>query len=355
MARQNKVHIIRDKISESLFSENWQAGERFSSEPQLVLKYGVSRQTVRKALQELIDAGYLRPVKGSGTFVTEKAVAKRYKRSYSIGILVTYLSDYIFPTIIRELEEVFTLSGFTVQLASTGNSTLRERELLQKMLANKVDGIVLEPTKSALPNPNADLYQELLERGFPLVTIHSTYKDMPFPTVALDDEEAGFMAGTRLLEQHLGPVAAILKSDDLQGHRRYQGLLKAHRAYHMTFDDQKVFWYATEDIKYFPDQASALLERVKGSRSIVCYNDQIGLMLEEILLSRGFRIPEDFAIVSIDDSRLAPLAPVPLTSVHSPIREIGQTAARHLLRLINGEQFNPEKIFTPTLTERKSG
>lgn len=354
MARQNKVMILREKISDSLFNDAWQAGDRFPSEPQLVLKYGVSRQTVRKALQSFIDEGYLNPVKGSGTYVTEKAVAKRYKKTYSIGILVTYLSDYIFPIIIRELEEVFTEAGFTVQLASTGNSTLRERELLLKMLANRVDGIVLEPTKSALPNPNSDLYEELLSKNFPIITIHSSYNDMPFPTVALDDEAAGFAAASRLLGKKYESVAAILKSDDLQGHRRYQGILRAHRAYAKDFDDQKVFWYTTEDIKTFPQQSEAILRRIEGSRAIVCYNDQIGLMLENMLLDAGKKIPEDYAIISIDDSRLAPLAPVPLTSVKSPIKEIGQTAARNLLRLINGEQFNPNKIFTPKVIVRKS-
>lgn len=354
MARQSKVSIIRERICDSLFNEAWQAGDRFSSEPQLVLKYGVSRQTVRKALQSLIDEGYLKPIKGSGTYVTEKAVARRYKKSYSIGILVTYLSDYIFPTIIRELEETFTEAGFTVQLASTGNSTLKERELLLKMLSNRVDGIVLEPTKSALPNPNADLYENLLAQNFPVITIHSSYNNMPFPTVALDDEAAGFMAAAHLLEKKYESVAAILKSDDLQGHRRYQGVLRAHRAYAKNFDDQKVFWYTTEDIKTFPGQAEAIMKRIEGSRAVVCYNDQIALMLEDILLAHGARIPEDYALVSIDDSKLAPLAPVPLTSVKSPIKEIGQTAARHLLRLINGEKFNPNKTFEPSLTIRQS-
>ncbi len=354
MARQNKVNMIRDKISESLFNDVWRAGDRFPSEPQLVLKYGVSRQTVRKALQSFIDEGYLKPVKGSGTYITEKAVARRYKKTYTIGILVTYLSDYIFPLIIRELEEVFSAAGFSVQLASTGNSTLKERELLQKMLANRVDGIILEPTKSALPNPNIDIYEELLAKNFPVVTIHSSYGNLDFPTVALDDAEAGALAASYLLEHRAEPIAAVLKSDDLQGHRRYQGIMRAHRQYGRRFNDQKVFWYTTEDIHQFKEQSDALLKRIRDSRSLVCYNDQIAMLTEEILLDAGLKIPEDYAVVSIDDSKYAALAPVPLTSVHSPIQEIGKTAAEHLLRLINGEQFDANKIFKPRLIRRDS-
>lgn len=354
MSRPSKVEFIREKISQSLFGENRQAGERFLSEPQLVLKYGVSRQTVRKALKPLIDKGYLETVRGSGTFVTSKAVAKRHCQSYSVGILVTYLSDYIFPAVIRELEQVFTASGFSVQLASTGNSTFKERELLEKMLRNGVDGIVLEPTKSALPNPNTSLYRDLAARNFPLIMIHSAYPKLDIPAVCLDDEAAGRMAAEYLLEAGKLPVAAVLKSDDLQGHRRYRGILEAHRRAGLDFDDEKVFWYTTEDIGNFSELKDTVCRRLRGAGSAVCYNDQTALVLEEMLLEEGLLIPEDFALVSIDNSKLAELAPVPLCSVASPVRRIGKTAAEQLLRLIHGERFEAGLCFEPELIVRDS-
>ncbi len=354
MASGYKFEKLQEAIAESLFTSSWQVGDRFQSETQLCNKYKVSRQTVRKAMDALVEQGLLIRKQGSGTYVTEKAVARRNIRTHNIGILVTYLSDYIFPIIIKELEEVFSGAGYTVQLASTGNSSKRERELLLKMLNNNVDGIILEPTKSALPSPNTDLYQDLMRRNFPMVSIHASYSDVDIPNVALDDNEAGYLAASHLLNLRHEQIGAILKSDDLQGHHRYRGILRAHAQSKTPFDDHNVFWYTTEDITRFDNLEPTILERLKNCSAVVCYNDQVALAYENMLLNSGRRIPQDQAIVSIDDSKYAPMAPVPLTSVHSPIGDIGKTAAELLLRLIGGEKIDHPHLFAPTLVRRPS-
>ena len=354
MPKGYKFEKLQETIADSLATNPWHVGDRFHSETQLCNKYKVSRQTIRKAMQGLVDDGLLVRRQGSGTYVTEKAVARRNTRTHIVGILVTYLSDYIFPIIIKELEEVFSGAGYTVQLASTGNSSKRERELLLKMLKSNVDGIILEPTKSALPSPNTLLYRELLDKNFPMVTIHASYNDVALPLVALDDNEAGYLAANHLLSLSHDRIGAILKSDDLQGHRRYQGILRAHAAHQTSFDDQKVYWFTTEDSRNFRSLEQPILERLRNCSAVVCYNDLVALEYENMLLRAGLRIPQDQAIVSIDDSRYAAIAPVPLTSVHSPIAEIGQTAAKQLLRLISGEQFDASQLFTPTLVKRAS-
>ncbi len=222
------------------------------------------------------------------------------------------------------------------------------------MLNNNVDGIILEPTKSALPSPNTDLYQDLLKRNFPMVSIHATYSDVDIPSVTLDDNEAGFLAASHLLALRHTQIGAILKSDDLQGHQRYRGILRAHSQNKIPFDDKNVFWYTTEDISRFDNLEPTILERLKNCSAIVCYNDQVAFAYEKMLLNSGLNIPQDQAIASIDDSKYAPMAPVPLTSVHSPIGEIGKTAAELLLRLINGEKIEHPHVFRPTLVRRQS-
>lgn len=354
MARLSKVDKLLETLKQDLRTNPWTTGERYFSEHQLCAKYNVSRQTVRKATDVLVEDNLLVRVKGSGTFVTEHAVSLRQTKTHSIGILVTYLSDYIFPTIIKELERSFSQAGFTVQLASTANSSARERVLLQQMLNSGVDGIILEPTKSALPNPNVTYYQELEAKGFPMICIHSRYPGLNLPVVGVDDEEAGFLAAKHLLEKQHRRIAAVLKSDDLQGHARYRGILKAHQTLGINFDDRHVYWYSTEDISSFEAHAQPVLERLRGCSAVIAYNDQMALPLQKMLMDAGQRIPEDFAMASIDDSKYANYACTPLTSVRSPSSQIGITAADHLLRLIRGEVFTPGKIFTPTLNQRQS-
>lgn len=354
MSKQYKSDKLHEVLLNDLIENSWHAGERFYSEHQLCIKYDVSRQTVRKGTNALADEGLLRRIKGSGTYVTEKAVSLRHTKTHSIGVLVTYLSDYIFPVVIKELERAFTGAGYTVQLASSSNSSARERTLIRKMLDSEVDGIILEPTKSALPNPNMDIYEELAQKGFPLITIHSSYPGMNLPSITVDDTEAGYLATKHLLRLGHRQIGGVLKSDDLQGLNRYKGILKAHRELNLNFNDQRVYWYTTEDLGHFEDLDEAILDRLTSSTAVVVYNDQIGIMVQRMLLDAGLRIPKDCSMVSIDDSKFARLAPVPLTSVRSPCSEIARTAAEQLLELISGVNFKPGKVFKPSLTIRES-
>lgn len=354
MPKGYKFQRLYKALLEILKTNNWETGDRFHSETQLCNKFDVSRQTVRKALAQLVDEGFLIKKHGSGTFITEKAIAKRNVKTNVIGILVTYLSDYIFPVIINQLEQQFTRAGFAVQLASSGNSTKLEGELLQKMLQNNVDGIILEPTRSAFPSPNINLYKELTKQKYPMVTIHSNFDEVDIPTVALNDKKAGFLACEHLFKKHHQNIGAIIKADDLQGHNRYKGILEAHSQRNLIFDDKNVYWYTTEDISNFHLLEDAVLNRLENCSAVICYNDQIAIEYEKMLLNKNFKIPEDKSIISIDNSKYAELAPVPLTSVESPIKEIGIQAAKLLLQQIQGEAYPDEIILEPQLVVRKS-
>lgn len=345
---------LNNQLKSDLMNNNWKEGQRFYSENQLCQKYGLSRQTVRQALSALTDEGLLVSRKGSGTFVTAEAVNRRFSRTRTIGILVTYLSDYIFPIIIKELERIFTAEGYYVYLASTRNSVAQERKLLEAMLEKNVDGIILEPTKSALPNPNRDLYSQLLKSNYPLITINSAYPDLPFPQVALDDDQAGFIAAQYLLQSGHRQIGGLFKSDDMQGHLRYRGFQRALLQAGAAFADKQIYWYTTEDLPDLDIGGDQILRRLSGCSAVVTYNDQIAIRLIDLLQQHGLRVPEDLSIISIDDSRLASVSSVPLTSVRNPSSEVGKVAARNLLRLINGQNFDAGQSFAPQLVVRKS-
>lgn len=355
MVQKNKKFItLAQDLRDDLNSSNWKAGQRFYSENQLCQKYELSRQTVRQAIALLVDENLLESRRGSGTYVTENAVSRRNHQSRTIGIIVTYLSDYIFPVIIKELEKVFTAADYYVYIASTGNSVSQERKLIQAMIEKKVDGIILEPTKSALPNPNLDIYRELQSEGYPIICINSYYPGLNLPLVALNDEQAGYIATKHLIDAGHTKLGAVLKSDDIQGHLRYSGFQKVILEKGAELMDERVFWYTTEDLNDLEDDADHIRNRLKGCTAVLCYNDQIALRVMSMLNESGIEVPDDVSIVSIDDSRFAGLGAVPLTSVYNPASEIGRVAAENLLRLIAGQNITAGRIFEPHLTERKS-
>ena len=98
-----KYRFLVDTIKEKIKNGEYEPGERMESENTLSDQFGYSRQTVRQALSVLEQEGLIERRRGSGTYISSES--RRTPRGNSIAIVTTYISDYIFPTIIRGIEE----------------------------------------------------------------------------------------------------------------------------------------------------------------------------------------------------------------------------------------------------------
>ena len=99
----------------------------------------------------------------------------------------TYVDSYIFPPVVRGIERVLSKRGYTTQIAFTGNRVSREQDILNNLIDKDIiDGLIVEPAKSALPNPNLHYYQELKERGIPIPVSYThldVYKRQGLPHI----------------------------------------------------------------------------------------------------------------------------------------------------------------------------
>ena len=108
--------------------------------------------------------------------------------------------------------------------------------------------MIVEGTKTALPNPNIDLYANLKEQGIPVVFINGFYPELKKPIyVVADDRAGGRTLCETLLKKGHRRIAGIFKSDDIQGHRRYAGYAEALRAAGIPLNDDNVLWFTTEN------------------------------------------------------------------------------------------------------------
>ncbi|WP_411677349.1 GntR family transcriptional regulator [Caproicibacter sp.] len=342
------VNWIRQKIE----SKELKYGDKLYSENELSSMFEISRQTIRQAIKLLEQEKLLESRQGSGTYVVFDPSAR--KPNMTIGVVTTYVGSYIFPNIIKGIEKVLTENGYSMQLAFTHNKVENERSVISSMLGKGVDGMIVEPTKSGLPNPNLDLYRKINEDKIPMIFINSFYPALDLPHVSLNDHNAGFLAADCLIRKGHRRIAGIFKLDDYQGHRRYAGYVDALIRSGLGLRDENVLWYSTEDFSSLSGDAKRILSRIDGCTSVVCYNDQIAISLVSLLKSRGFGIPDDVSLIGVDNSDLATLCEVPLTSVSHPKELLGETAARNLLHLISDPRFSATVEFKPELMERSS-
>ncbi len=335
-----KYIVLARLLREELAAGGNKPGYRLPTEETLSRRYGMSRQTVRHALQLLVEDGIIEKRQGSGSYLSGSQSAA----PPPVAIVVTFVDDYIFPTVLHNAQQVFAQRGYPTVVYATENRVSREREILQQLLTVPLSGVLVEGSKTALPCANADLYRALRERGVPVLFFQGCYWDLEqFPSVCDDNFGGGLQLARHLIGQGHRRVGGIFKSDDMQGPQRYHGLLTGLFQAGLTVEDAHFCWYDTEDRLALVNRQDAgflrrfLKERLADVTAVVCYNDEIAHFLIRELLTLGRQVPQDMAVVSFDNSYYSQMEPVTITSLSHYQHKTGEVAAQALLALMHGE------------------
>lgn len=352
-AERYKYGKLAGELRTAIESGSYAAGRRLPSETELARQRGCSRQTVRQAIDLLEAEGYVSRMRGSGAYVKERPAT--VARVRTIGVISTYVDDYIFSAIIRGIETVLTAHGCTMQLAFTHNRAELEAKALLAMLDKGVDGLIVEPTKSGFVALNQELYLQIRDAGIPLLFFNAYYPAMPFfPHVAMDDQEAGRLVTAYLLQKGHRRIAGVFQADDLQGQLRYAGYVRALMQRGLMPEPEHVLWFTTQDISYLAQDMDRILRTIQDCTALVCYNDRVAFPICRELANRGVAVPEELAVISIDNSDLAIACDPPLTSAAHPGDLLGRTAAEQILRLMEQPDYKAGMEFRPELEIRQS-
>ncbi|WP_078593928.1 GntR family transcriptional regulator [Evansella clarkii] len=361
---ETKYNYVKNKIKSKILQGFIQPHQKISSENELMKEYQVSRHTIRKAIDALVNDGWIYKKQGAGTFCADRTHYKTTSpdRTKNIAVITTYFSDYIFPTIIRGAEGYLSEHGYQVTVFSTNNDHEQERRCLEAVLSQQFDGVIVEPTKSALPNPNINYYLNIERVGIPYVMIHAYYDELEPTHVVMDDVEGGRIQVKHLIDQGHEHILGFFKNDDIQGMKRMKGFIKAHRESGVPLSPQNIITYTTETKDTVPKQTlrKKLEEGKDLPTSIVCYNDQLALLLLDVIREMQLKVPEDISIIGYDDSFLSVAAEVKLTTVKHPQENMGIEAGKIIQQLIEQKQepslnkiVNPV-VFQPELVVRNS-
>jgi GntR family transcriptional regulator, arabinose operon transcriptional repressor len=366
MVQQTKHQMVLAKIKEWITSGQVKPGDKIYSENELVKMFGVSRHTVRQAVGDLVHEGWLYREQGAGTFCSNRLVQNQITNqdstpnSKNIGVITTYISDYIFPLIIKGIESYLSEQGYSLTLACTNNDVELEKQCLQSMLSRNIDGLIVEPTKSSSYNPNINYYLELEHRNIPYLMINQFYSQLIPSHIIINDEKGGFLATDHLIKLGHEKIIGIFKTDDLQGVYRMKGFIRAFRENNIPFFPEMIINFTTEE------QKEKLIENIKDilissearPTGIVCYNDQVALSVFNVLRELNLTVPKDISIVGYDDSYLAEATEIKLTSVTHPKEKMGIDAAKWIVSAVenkNSEGSTQHSIvYEPELIVRNS-
>ncbi|WP_077304981.1 GntR family transcriptional regulator [Terribacillus halophilus] len=339
---QTKYAIVKQAIKSKILDGTYEPHAKIPSESVMMKQFDVSRHTVRLAIGELVNEGWLYREQGAGTFCADRSkhqLQQNGMQNKNIAIVTTYISDYIFPSIIRGAEAFLSEHGYNVSLFNTDNNHEKEREYLERIITTGFDGAIIEPTKSASANPNINYYLNLERLQIPYIMINAYYDALEPFRVLVDDERGAFLQTEHLIQQGHRDIVGFFKTDDMQGTLRMKGYLKAHRENKVPINPKHIVTYKTEEKHQKPiHELEVLLDQADAKPTgLVCYNDELAIKLLDVLRTRDMKVPQDMSIVGFDNSNLAELSEVKLTSVEHPKAELGRAAGKLIIDLIESK------------------
>ncbi len=350
--KELKYFQLMEEIKTQILSGDIKSGEKLPSENELSAHYQVSRQTVRKALAILENEGYIYAEHGRGTFCSE--LVRHSGNSKNIAVITTYISDYIFPRVIKGLDTVFTREGYSILLKNTRNSRSIEARCLEEMLQKDIDGIIIEPSKSQIYCKHMNLYEKLDEYKIPYVFIQGCFEQMKEkPHVLMDDREGGYLITKYLIENGHKHIIGVFKADDVQGQNRHKGYVKALAEAQIVYDPDNVIWFYTEDRAIHPyESIRKMIKEQHPIDAVVCYNDQIAGKVIQAIKNEGLSVPDDISVTGYDNSYMSDVEGVRLTTIAHPQEKLGEMAAEMLLELITNvgdNEKSPQILIKPEI------
>ncbi len=335
-----KYKLLADKLREKIKLDIKNGIQKLPTEEELSKKYKVSRQTVRQALTLLEQTGLIEKRKGSGSYIT--GLLPEEDKNV-ITLILCSDQEYIYPNLIDDIKRTLFSVGYSLDVYATNNHLYEERHILESLIKKRPRGIIVEGSKSALPNMNVDLYRQLQFNGAKLVFLHNTYRNFEEVDYVKDDNRGGSYALVKhFYELGHRKIGGIFHNDDLQGLERFQGFMEAMRDLKLFVDDDQVAWFHTADYDAIrQNQNSKFLSNIlpnliRNCSAILVYNDEIAYWVIRELYKTNSNSYEELALASFDNTYLSNSNYLQLTTLSHKPHEMGERVATMMIDKLKG-------------------
>jgi LacI family transcriptional regulator len=317
---------------------------------------GVSPATVSRVLNMKEDVAddlkyrVLAAVSELGYRRNGPARSLRTRAAMVLALVISDITNPFFTAIVRGVEDVALLAGYSVVLANADEDVAKESRYLEVAAAEQMAGVLMTPASSKLSSIGV-----LHERNIPVVTIDRRLADSSVDSVTVNNRRAVLSATEHLISQGCqrvgfvaGPIAITTGASRLAGYRA------ALRAVGRP-EDAGLIAYADFRTEGGYAATRQLLDSRNPPDGLVISNNLMTVGGMQAITEAGLRVPDDIAVVGFDDANWATALRPPLTVVRQPTYDIGRIAAELLLRRIGGESFPPKHVvLRAELVERGS-
>ncbi|MCM3767168.1 catabolite control protein A [Neobacillus niacini] len=299
------------------------------------------KPVTRKKVMEVIDRLGYRP----------NAVARGLasKKTTTVGVIIPDISNIFFAELARGIEDIATMYKYNIILSNSDQNKDKELHLLNTMLGKQVDGIVFMGG-----HITPDHVEEFERSQVPIVLAGSIEESKQIPSVNIDYEQAAYDSVKEFIDrghQQIAFVISPLYEPDISV-KKLNGYKRALAEANIPVNEELII-----EGEYTYDSGIEAFEKLLESSvkptAIFVGADEMALGVVHGAEDKGYHIPEDFEVITSDNTRLSLMVRPQLTTIVQPLYDIGAVAMRLLTKLMNKEKVAEQTVVLPHRIEHR--
>lgn len=278
----------------------------------------------------------------------QAAVNLRLRKNQSIGLIVPSLANPFFSTIASIISKTFYHRDYSIYMIDCDESQQIEKEIINRISAQNLDGLIIIPSGNEY-----DHLERVISIKLPTIFIDRYFEDLPIPFVSTDHFQGALWAVELLVKNGHKKIACIQGNPTVVSNtERVKGYRAGIEKYGLDYEHIGGYEF-TRGTGY--EETKNILQLKERPTAIFALSDTISLGVLEAIKEQGYCIPEDFSLVSFDNSEYLDYLECPITSIAHPVEEIAKRAVDLLFeRMENRSSLQKPSLFTPKLIKRNS-
>ncbi|MCF6166547.1 Catabolite control protein A [Furfurilactobacillus rossiae] len=263
------------------------------------------------------------------------------KKTTTIGVIIPDLTNSYFSELARGIDDVALMYKYNIILASSDENHDKELQVVDNLTAKQVDGIIFMGNQVS-----KDLRDAFNRANAPIVFAGSVDPEHQSPSVNIDYVAAVTDAVAKLVSRGNKRIAFVTGSMDESINKDYRlkGYKQALSSKRIGYDEGLIF---QTDYSYKAGYALAqALQDVKATAAFVG-DDELAAGVLNGLTDAGVKVPEDFEIITSNDTRFTEISRPTMSSITQPLYDIGAVSMRLLTKLMNNEEIGDKTVVLP--------
>lgn len=268
--------------------------------------------------------------------------------AHLIGLIIPDIVNPYYPQIVKTLEDMAMLAGYSIILCDAQGDEEREKNYFEVLQRLCVDGILYVPSTE-----NIEFVRQYAER-MAMVVINRTF-DINAPCININNEEATYQATRYLIERGHRKVSLFMNNTHRQYNvERLSGCVKAFEEAGITEYKQFVIQNADEEDVY--QNTMKIMRQKERPTAIFIFNDSMAQSVYRGIWDCGLKIPEDVSVMGFDDIPTSQYMAPPLTTVRHATYDTLKVIFNNLMYQIQTREFGEGSVtyYKAKLVERES-